>query len=86
MPISAQDKTGYQLLRKPSFHSLTPGRPRRCASAPDNQTMLLLYRPGLPSIADLSQPELRLAGIRFDLCHQRPEPRTVSKQDHCHED
>ena len=34
--------------------------------SPDRTTLLLLERPGLPSIADVSAPELRLAGIRFD--------------------
>ncbi|MBI3789808.1 MAG: S9 family peptidase [Gemmatimonadetes bacterium] len=34
--------------------------------SPDRATLLLLERPGLPSIADVSAPELRLAGIRFD--------------------
>src|SRR6201998_3115110 len=28
--------------------------------------MLSQYAPGLPSIADLAQPELRLAGLRFN--------------------
>jgi dipeptidyl aminopeptidase/acylaminoacyl peptidase len=34
--------------------------------SPDRTTLLLLERPGLPSIADVSAPELRLAGLRFD--------------------
>jgi dipeptidyl aminopeptidase/acylaminoacyl peptidase len=34
--------------------------------SPDRKTLLLLERTESPSIAELSQPELRLAGIRFD--------------------
>jgi dipeptidyl aminopeptidase/acylaminoacyl peptidase len=32
----------------------------------DNQWMVFLQRPGYPSIEDLSKPEKRLAGLRFD--------------------
>src|SRR4051812_28562938 len=34
--------------------------------SPDRKWMLLLERPGLPSIAELSAPELGLAGLRID--------------------
>jgi len=34
--------------------------------SPDNNTMLLMERQALPTIADLSQPELRLAGTRIN--------------------
>jgi dipeptidyl aminopeptidase/acylaminoacyl peptidase len=34
--------------------------------SPDRKTLLLLERTESPSIAELSQPELRLAGIRFE--------------------
>ena len=34
--------------------------------SPDRSRMLLLERPGLPSIAELSAPELGLAGLRID--------------------
>jgi len=34
--------------------------------SPDNQWMLILERPNLPSIAEISQPELRIAGIRIN--------------------
>src|SRR5262245_56862521 len=37
--------------------------------SPNKQVMLLMRRPGLPSIAKVATPDLRLAGIRF-------EPRT----------
>ena len=66
MLISAQDKTGYQLPPEAIISLIDAPQTPSVLLSPDNQTMLLLYRPGLPSIADLSQPELRLAGIRFD--------------------
>jgi dipeptidyl aminopeptidase/acylaminoacyl peptidase len=34
--------------------------------SPDQTTMLLMTRPGAPSIAEVSAPELRLAGLRID--------------------
>lgn len=64
--ISAQDKTGYQLPPEAIVSLIDAPQTPSVLLSPDNQTMLLLYRPGLPSIADLSQPEMRLAGIRFD--------------------
>jgi len=66
MLISAQDKTGYQLPPEAIVSLLDAPQTPSVNLSPDNQTMLLLFRPGLPSIADLSQPELRLAGVRFD--------------------
>ncbi|UCD95060.1 MAG: hypothetical protein JSU69_03135, partial [Candidatus Zixiibacteriota bacterium] len=33
---------------------------------PDNEWMLLLGHPNLPSIEEVSQPELRLAGLRIN--------------------
>lgn len=66
MLIIAQDKTGYQLPPEAIVSLIDAPQTPSVLLSPDNLTMLLLYRPGLPSIADLSQPELRLAGIRFD--------------------
>ena len=40
----------------------TPG----VSLSPDESTMLLMSRPGAPSIAEVSAPELRLAGLRMD--------------------
>ncbi|MFH2049906.1 MAG: S9 family peptidase, partial [bacterium] len=38
----------------------------RVSLSPDNEYMLLLNYPGLPSIEEVSQPELRLAGLRIN--------------------
>ncbi len=40
----------------------TPG----VSLSPDRSVMVLMERPGLPTIEDLAQPELRLAGIRIN--------------------
>ena len=62
----AQDNKGYQLPPEAIVSLIDAPQTPSVQLSPDNQTMLLLHRPGLPTIADLSQPELRLAGIRFD--------------------
>ena len=64
--ISAQDKTGYQLPPEGIVSLIDAPQTPSVLLSPDNQTMLLMHRPGLPTIADLSKPEMRLAGIRFD--------------------
>jgi len=66
MLISAQDKTGYQLPQEAIVSLIDAPQTPSVLLSPDNQTMLLMHRPGLPTIADLSKPEMRLAGIRFD--------------------
>lgn len=64
--MSAQDKGGYQLPPEAIVSLIDAPQTPSVLLSPDNLTMLLMHRPGLPTIADLSQPELRLAGIRFD--------------------
>ncbi|MHC1733603.1 MAG: alpha/beta hydrolase family protein [Bacteroidales bacterium] len=66
MLAGAQDNKGYQLPPEAIVSLVDAPQTPAVLLSPDNQTMLLLHRPGLPRIADLSQPELRLAGIRFD--------------------
>ncbi len=66
MLAGAQNNNGYQLPPEAIVSLVDAPQTPSVQLSPDNQTMLLLYRPGLPSIADLSQPEMRLAGIRFD--------------------
>ncbi len=66
LAVRAQDNPGYQ-LPPPEIVSIVdaPQTPGVLVSR-DNKSILLLERPELPSIADLSKPELRLAGIRFN--------------------
>ncbi len=66
LPVSAQDNNGYQLPPEAIVAVVDAPQTPAVLLSPDNKTILLLHRPGLPSIADLSMPELRLAGIRFD--------------------
>ena len=79
MLISAQDKTGYQLPPEAIVSLLDAPQTPSVNLSPDNQTMLLLFRPGLPSIADLSQPELRLAGVRFDPSTHGPSRGSITR-------
>ncbi|MFZ2285567.1 MAG: prolyl oligopeptidase family serine peptidase [Bacteroidales bacterium] len=66
MPAEAQEKAGYQLPPQAIVSIVDAPQTPSVLLSPDNSTLLLLDRPGLPTIADLSQPEYRLAGIRFD--------------------
>ncbi len=62
----AQDNGGYQVPPAAIVAIVDAPQTPSVLLSPDNKTMLLLDRQGLPTIADLSQSELRLAGIRFD--------------------
>lgn len=66
MLMSAQGSNGYQLPPDAIVSIVDAPQTPSVLLSPDNKTMLLLNRQELPSIADLSQPEMRLAGIRFD--------------------
>lgn len=62
----AQEPLGYQ-TPPPAIASLIDAAPTPGVSlSPDNQWMLLLDRPSLPSIEEVAQEELRLAGIRIN--------------------
>ncbi len=45
------------------------------ATSPDREWLLLLQPPSLPSIAELSEPELRLGGLRFKPQNNGPSRR-----------
>ena len=63
-PIPAQD--GYR-LPPPEVVALVDAPPAPTVSlSPDDRWMLLVEREAMPSIADLSRPMLRLAGMRID--------------------
>lgn len=64
---SAQDTEAIYRTPAPELAALvdapaTPG----VSLSPDQTTMILMTRPGAPSIAEVSAPELRLAGLRID--------------------
>jgi len=67
MPLVAQDaavtyQMPAQVLADMIDAAPTPG----VALSPDQEWLLLLEQPGLPSIAEVAQPELRLAGLRIN--------------------
>ena len=62
----AQDQAGYQMPAK-AIADLIDAPPTPGVSiSPDDRWMLLLDRPSLPSIEEVAQEELRLAGIRIN--------------------
>ena len=67
-PAAASDETLELAYQTPSDILAdvvgTPWTPRTSAS-PDGEWMLLIKRPGYPSIAELSEEELRLGGLRI---------------------
>ncbi len=46
--------------------------PVAASASPDGSQMLLMTPPALPSLADLAEPELRLAGLRFNPVNHAP--------------
>lgn len=63
---SAAAAQGYRQPPAPIAQILDAPATPAVQLSPDRATLLLLERPGLPSIADVSAPEFRLAGLRFD--------------------
>jgi dipeptidyl aminopeptidase/acylaminoacyl peptidase len=65
-PAALTAQTGYRQPPAPIAQVLDAPATPTVAVSPDRSTLLLLDRPGLPPIAEVSAPELRLAGLRFD--------------------
>lgn len=63
-PLAAQQ--GYRQPPEPIATILDAPQTPAVFVSPDKQWMLLAERAGLPSIAELSEPELRLAGLRIN--------------------
>ncbi|MDP8915658.1 MAG: S9 family peptidase, partial [Pseudomonadota bacterium] len=64
--VQAQDAARYQLPPDPIVRILdTPPQPA-VAVSPDRDTMALMGRANLPSIAELAAPSLKLAGYRIN--------------------
>lgn len=64
--LSAEETSGYQLPPEEIIEIVDAPMSPTVSLSPDNNWMLIAFRPGLPSIKELSQPELRLAGLRFN--------------------
>ena len=65
-PAALAAQTGYRQPPAPIAQILDAPAIPTVVVSPDRATLLLLERPGLPSIAEVAAPELRLAGLRFD--------------------
>ena len=66
LSLSAQEPIGYQTppaaIATLADAPATPG----VSFSPDRKWLMLMEQPGNPSIEELSQPELRIAGIRIN--------------------
>ncbi len=65
-PLFAQDSATYR-MPSPALQAIVDAPSTPLASlSPDRKVLLLLERSDTPTIAELAQPELRLAGLRLD--------------------
>ena len=62
----ASAQTGYQEPSQAMTNLVDGARTPSVSLSPDGDKLLLLDRPGRPSIEEVSQPELRLAGRRIN--------------------
>jgi dipeptidyl aminopeptidase/acylaminoacyl peptidase len=66
IPAIAQEQQKYMMppmaIAQLADAPTTPG----VSVSPDNAWLLLMYRPGLPPIEEVAQPELRIAGLRIN--------------------
>ena len=74
-PVSAQ--TTYQQPPSPIAQILDAPQTPSVVISPDRKWLLLLDRPGLPSIAEVSAPEVKLAGLRIDPRTNGPSRETT---------
>ena len=68
-PVLAQEADmpdGYQMPPEALANLVDAPTTPAVSLSPDHSHMLLMHRPSLPSIAELAEPELRLAGIRIN--------------------
>ncbi|MBD3347820.1 MAG: prolyl oligopeptidase family serine peptidase [Candidatus Eisenbacteria bacterium] len=75
--VSASESDGYMLPNQTLVDIIDARRTPWVTLGPKRQWMLLRERPGYPSIAELAERELRLAGMRFKP-DQDAESRTWS--------
>ncbi|WNJ19540.1 prolyl oligopeptidase family serine peptidase [Pontibacter sp. G13] len=65
-PAFAQNNLMYQTPPKPIADLIDAPTTPWTSLSPDNQVMLLMDNPSLPSIEEVAAPELRLAGLRIN--------------------
>ncbi|UGA37459.1 hypothetical protein JOS77_26180 [Chromobacterium haemolyticum] len=74
-PLSAAEH-GYQTPPAELQALVDAPRPPLQSLGPKRRNLLQIHRPGLPGIADVAQPELKLAGLRLN-----PSMRAASRFD-----
>lgn len=62
----ATDSSRYQVPPQPIVEMVDAPRAPQTSLSPTGEWVMLLDVPALPSVADLAQPELRLAGLRIN--------------------
>ncbi len=77
LPLAAQ--SGYQQPPDVVARILDAPATPTALPSPDKQLIVLLERPGLPSIAEISAPEHRLAGIRLDPRNSGPSRQNPAR-------
>jgi dipeptidyl aminopeptidase/acylaminoacyl peptidase len=74
LPAAAQEELLYQMPPKEITELVdTPNNPFVMPS-PDTNILLIVERPALPSIREVAQPELKLAGLRINPRTNGPSP------------
>ncbi|HFA50523.1 MAG TPA: S9 family peptidase [Bacteroidetes bacterium] len=73
----SQEKTGYQMPPKAIADLIDAAPTPGLSISPDDHWLLLMERASLPSIGEVSQEELRLAGLRIN-----PETNGQSRTSH----
>lgn len=77
LPLAAQ--SGYQQPPDVVARILDAPATPTALPSPDKQLIVLLERPGLPSIAEIAAPEHRLAGIRLDPRNSGPSRQNPAR-------
>ncbi len=66
MPATANEANRYQLPPQAIIDMVDAAQIPQTSLSPNSAWLMLLERPALPTVAELSQPELRLAGLRIN--------------------
>ncbi|MGD2086914.1 MAG: prolyl oligopeptidase family serine peptidase [Candidatus Aminicenantes bacterium] len=72
--LLSQEELTYQMPPQEIAELVDAPRTPSVWISPDSKTLIILEFPGLPSIEELAQPELKLAGIRINPRTNGPSP------------
>ncbi|WP_414663484.1 alpha/beta hydrolase family protein [Horticoccus sp. 23ND18S-11] len=75
-PLPAADSAGYRTPSPALAAIVDTPLPPAAVLSPDRRQLLLLDRPEAPTLAELAQPELRLAGLRINPVTNGPSRST----------